>query len=193
MNIRNMNLLVVGDSSVGKTCLCLSYAHNRFPTENTYVPSICESQTITAFAGDDIVQITLSDSSSGGAPVKQYEAANVIILCFSILDVRSFKNVPKWVEEIRDYTSAPIILVGTKVDLRNDEEVMQKLKKSNTSIEIISTDEAKALTRKLKIPTYIECSSFTGFQLKKVFDEAILTFLRHSGNKQPKKKRCVIC
>merc|ERR1712080_120030 len=44
-------IVVVGDGSVGKTCLCTVYAKNEFPTE--YVPTIFETFTMTMVLSDN--------------------------------------------------------------------------------------------------------------------------------------------
>lgn len=51
-----------------------------------------------------------------------YPETNVFLVCFSISDPVSFDHVKeKWVPEIRYHVpDAPIILVGTKIDLRNE-------------------------------------------------------------------------
>jgi GTPase SAR1 family protein len=51
-----------------------------------------------------------------------YANADVFLICFSIGDKESFKSVVgKWLYELRtNAPSVPIILVATKIDLRND-------------------------------------------------------------------------
>lgn len=54
-----------------------------------------------------------------------YTSADVFLLCFSVVSPTSFQNVPeKWVPEIRKHVPfAPLILVGTQCDLREDVKV----------------------------------------------------------------------
>lgn len=54
-----------------------------------------------------------------------YASADVFLLCFSVVSPTSFHNVPeKWVPEIRKHVPfAPLILVGTQCDLREDVKV----------------------------------------------------------------------
>lgn len=52
-----------------------------------------------------------------------YKDIDAIIMCFSIDSPDSFENIRlKWVPEVRHYCkNVPIILVGNKMDLRNDD------------------------------------------------------------------------
>lgn len=56
-----------------------------------------------------------------------YTSADVFLLCFSVVSPASFQNVPeKWVPEIRRHApTAPLVLVGTQCDLREDVKVRE--------------------------------------------------------------------
>lgn len=63
-----------------------------------------------------------------------YPDTDVFLVCFSIVDFFSFDSVEHyWVPEIRHHCpKTPIVLVGTKLDLRNDERTLQKLGKQSS-------------------------------------------------------------
>ena len=76
------------------------------------------------------------------------------------------------------------MLVGTKIDLRNDPIEKEKLaKKKEKPVEY---EEAVKLAKKLKAYKYVECSALNQQGLKDVFDEAILTVLNNTN----RKKKC---
>ena len=81
----------------------------------------------------------------------------------------------------------PIILVGTKLDLREDKERAEILREDNRSL--ISTAEGLQLQRKIGAVKYLECSALTGQGLKAVFEEAARTALEARARN---KKRCTI-
>ena len=58
-----------------------------------------------------------------------YANANVFLLCFSIVNPVSYQNITaKWYKEVIHYCpDVPLILVGTKLDLREDPATISKL------------------------------------------------------------------
>merc|ERR1711924_300210 len=68
-------------------------------------------------------------------------------------------------------TQVPMILVGTQIDLREDEKTLKDLAKLNK--EPITPEQGKAKARQIKAKKYMECSALTRQGLKAVFDEAL--------------------
>ncbi|KAG7254093.1 hypothetical protein CRUP_029599, partial [Coryphaenoides rupestris] len=60
-----------------------------------------------------------------------YPDTDVILMCFSIDSPDSLENIPeKWTPEVKHFCpNVPIILVGNKKDLRNDEHTRRELGK----------------------------------------------------------------
>ena len=118
-----------------------------------------------------------------------YPETNVFMLCFSVMSPTSFHNViDKWVPEIRTHCpNAPIILVGTQCDLRNDVKVLIELAHYNEKP--VTEDEARKLVEEIGAEDYIECSALTQKNLKEVFDSAILASLDIRTSKNMKKNK----
>ena len=89
----------------------------------------------------------------------------------------SYSNVRhKWYPEVRQYCpNAPIILVGTCLDLRKDQETIEKLKEKRLAYPIshITYPQGLAMARKIGAVKYLECSALTREGLNEVFEEAI--------------------
>lgn len=95
----------------------------------------------------------------------------------------------QWVPEITHHCQkTPFLLVGTQVDLRDDQSMIERLTKNRQRP--ISVDQAERMAKELKAVKYVECSALTQKGLKNVFDEAILAALEPP--EPPKKKKCIV-
>ena len=102
-----------------------------------------------------------------------YPQTDVFLICFSIVSPPSFDNVKaKWFPEIEHHApNVPIILVGTKLDLREDRNTIDQLRQKR--MEPVSYEQALQVSREIRAHKYLECSALTQRNLKSVFDEAI--------------------
>jgi len=125
--------MVIGDAGVGKTCLLISYTTNSFPT--TYTPTVFDNYTANAIVDGQAVNLGLwdtagSDEFDGLRPLS-YSGTDVFLICFDLTDEVSLNNIKfKWLEEIRKeegLEDIPVIIVGTKLDLRDDAEAVEKI------------------------------------------------------------------
>lgn len=190
--MQTIKCVVVGDGAVGKTCLLISYTTNKFPSE--YVPTVFDNYAVTVMISGEPYTLGLFDTAGQEdydrlRPLS-YPQTDVFLVCFSVISHASFENVKeKWVPEIQHHCpKTPFLLVGTCVDLRNDDTSIEKLAKNKQKP--ISVDKAEELATKLKAVKYVECSALTQKGLKNVFDEAILAALEPADDKQPRK--CVL-
>jgi Ras-related C3 botulinum toxin substrate 1 len=102
-----------------------------------------------------------------------YPQTDVFLICFSIVSPPSFDNVKaKWYPEIEHHApGVPIILVGTKLDLREDRATADALR--SKKMEPVSYEQALSVAKEIRAHKYLECSALTQRNLKSVFDEAI--------------------
>jgi len=148
---QDIKLMVVGDGSVGKTCLLISYTTNSFPGE--YLPTVFDNYNANAIVEGNPVNLGLWDTAGSEEydtlrPLS-YPGTDVFIICFSLFSPDSYDNVSKkWWKEITEHApDTPIILVGTKLDLRGKPEAIQSLKEAGQ--EPISLEKGEALSKKL--------------------------------------------
>ncbi|KAK3104049.1 hypothetical protein FSP39_023995 [Pinctada imbricata] len=118
-----------------------------------------------------------------------YPDTDVILMCFSIDSPDSLENIPeKWTPEVKHFCpSVPIILVGNKKDLRNDESTKRELMKMKQ--EPVRPEEGRAQAEKINAYGYLECSAKTKEGVREVFETATRAALQ---TKKKKRGGCVM-
>ncbi|XP_017741061.1 PREDICTED: rho-related GTP-binding protein RhoU [Rhinopithecus bieti] len=187
---RGVKCVLVGDGAVGKTSLVVSYTTNGYPTE--YIPTAFDNFSAVVSVDGRPVRLQLCDTAGQDEFDKLrplcYTNTDIFLLCFSVVSPSSFQNVSeKWVPEIRCHCpKAPIILVGTQSDLREDVKILIELDKCKEKP--VPEEAAKLCAEEIKAASYIECSALTQKNLKEVFDAAIVAGIQYSDTQQQPKK-----
>jgi Ras-related C3 botulinum toxin substrate 1 len=175
MALQNFKLVVVGDGAVGKTCLVTSYSENRFLTD--YIPNQCDNFTAPVEVDNQSINLNVWDTAGQEEYARLralcYPDTDCFLVCFSVVCESSFDNVlSKWLPEIRQTCpKSNIQLVGTKNDLRDNQEILDLV--NNGEIKIITQEQAEDMAKRIGATKYIECSSLTQFGLQAVFEDAI--------------------
>ena len=121
-----------------------------------------------------------------------YPQTDVFLLCFAVNTPTSFDNIKnKWHPEIQHHApGVPFILVGTKLDLRTNQDTLKQLEAKRQVP--IKREQGEQLCAELKGSKYLECSALTQEGLKQVFDEAIRCVLTNQSASKPKKSKCLL-
>jgi len=116
-----------------------------------------------------------------------YPDTDVILMCFSIDSPDSLENIPeKWTPEVKHFCpNVPIILVGNKKDLRNDEATRKELQKMKQ--EPVKLEDGRTMAERIQAFCYLECSAKTKEGVREVFEQATRAALQV---KKKKSRRC---
>lgn len=121
-----------------------------------------------------------------------YAGADIFLICFAIDCMPSFESVRlKWFPEVRSYLKeVPIVLVGTKVDLRKQPvgssgSTGAIASSSNTNLttshqQQVTSQQGIKMAKDIGAAAYVECSALTQQGLREVFEEAIRTVISAS-------------
>ena len=139
---KTCKILLIGDSSVGKTCLISKYAIGVFNED--YISTIgFDSRQKEEIINNEKVLVRIFDTG-GQERFKSITAnylrnAEGVILVYDLTSTESFENLKFWIESIKNNLGnddiIPIIIIGNKIDLEDarviNKSVAEKFAKDN--------------------------------------------------------------
>ena len=157
-------ILLLGDSSVGKTCFLMRYTDNTF--QEIHMSTIGLDYKLKNVQLDDgkMVKIQIWDTAGQdrfrSITKNYYKGAHGIIVMYDVTNRKSFDNVKAWVEQIREEVSnkVSIILVGNKID---DVEGRK-----------VTTEEGQKMADECGL-SFFECSAKSGDNIDHTFNELV--------------------
>ena len=175
--LQRINCAFVGDPTTGKTSLIWRFLTGKYKDMQKNITIGWEKSSKNLMVDGIPIELNVFDSSGleDYDRLRQmfYPETDVFILCFSNISQVSFENIKsKWLPEVKNICSkTPLILVGTKCDLRDDEKTVSILKKNN---QVPGTFKSGwDLSKRICAEKYLECSALTGEGVKNVFEESI--------------------
>ena len=184
-NVASLKAVVIGKQQVGKTSLISTYLTGEFPQE--LPPQELPPQATPHEYSCEVEGLSLVICDSVGSEKDHrirpltYPSTDVFLLLFDVTcSEGQFRDLlPKWWVELKFYCpTVPVILVGSKVDLRE-----------NGDIETISAEEGEAMAGQIGAVQYIEVSCCNNLGVRQVFDEAIRVGLSYQSNNNESNKR----
>ena len=198
----SLKILILGDSSVGKTSLLLKYVDGYFPL--IYVATIgveYKVKTININGTDINLHIwdTAGQERFRSITKNFMKGADGIIYVFDITQKNSFHNLKNWIKESEQATEGfKKIIVGNKIDLESDRSVDKEFFKNFCNTNGFIGLEISAKTG-INVSECFEklAKSIVGEKTK---DELLLTYterarerglsIQKKKEKKTKKKKC---
>ena len=93
-------------------------------------------------------------------------------MCFAVNNPDSLENITeKWAPEVAHFCpKVPIILVGTKGDLRSDSAALEAMHEHE--VKPVTTEDAERVAREIGAHAYMECSAKTRDGVREIFEAA---------------------
>ncbi|KAF3777864.1 Ras-related protein, partial [Nymphaea thermarum] len=152
-------LLLIGDSSVGKSCLLLRFADDSYV--DSYISTIgVDFKIRTVELDGKTIKLQIWDTAGQERfrtiTSSYYRGAHGIIIVYDVTEQESFNNVKQWLNEIDRYASDSVckLLVGNKCDLVDNK--------------VVDTSTAKAFADELGIP-FLETSAKDSINVEQAF------------------------
>ena len=115
-------ILLLGDSTVGKTCFLLRYMEDSFIDLHMATIGLDYRLKTMILEDQKKVKVQLWDTAGQdkfrAITRNYYKGASGIILIFDVTNIKSFENIKKWMNEIKEEISekVSIVLIGNKID-----------------------------------------------------------------------------
>ena len=160
-----MKIILLGNSSVGKTSFIVKYIDNKFSFDYTATLGIdYKLKKLKSKKGKEIrlrIFDTAGQERFKSVSVSFIKKADGIVLIYDISNKISFEEIGDWIESIKENgkINIPVILVGNKCDLSDD-------------IRQISKKEGQEKADEFQIPFY-ETSCKDGININEVFDKLV--------------------
>lgn len=123
-NTLEAKIVVLGAQGVGKTSLVHRYIHARFaPPSTSTIGASFLTKRVHDTDTDTLVRLQIWDTAGQerfrSISRLYYRGANACIICYSVTDDASFREMGRWLAELRRELPADVVLhvVGTKSDL----------------------------------------------------------------------------
>ena len=202
-----IKLLIVGDTSVGKTNFISQFINNKF--DDNYNPSNgFDSKTSFLTIHKKIIKLQIWDSVSYEKDISLNRSLFLkvqgIILMYDITNLDSFEHIENWVKYIQNVNdNIPIILVANKCDLYDDRIVSQKegkdlaIKYNFTFVETSGKNDINVKTTFVKICEEIIAKAEMRMNSidSDIMDDTQPSYLKEliTYKDKRKKKKCCCC
>jgi small GTP-binding protein len=156
----SMKVVIVGDSTVGKTCLLSRLTTGQFnPTNLPTIGAAFQNQIMTTSKGSVTLQLwdTAGQERYRALTPMYYRNAQVIVMVFDLTSSHSFNSLDDWKKDLEGKADRDVqlFLVGTKSDL--------------VSERVVEPKSSRNFANRIGAVDYIETSSKTGAGVTSLF------------------------
>ena len=153
-NEKEIKVILLGDSGVGKTCIINRYINNTYnPNSRTTLGSNASSKSVKRGHASYILNLwdTTGQEKYRSITNLFIKGSNIIILVYSIDSLSSFKSLDYWYKSVNEKLEGNkyvLAVVGSKYDLIkneeeevSEEEVKKFAEEKNALFKLVSSKE----------------------------------------------------
>ena len=161
-NSEFIKLILVGDSSVGKTSLISRFVEDTFKLDQPNTISVdFFAKKMNVYNKLYTVQIwdTAGQERFKSMIRNYFKSASAVLIVFDLTKKLSFSHVDEWLRDVQEdiKKDTPIILIGNKCDLPEQRQI---------------TSKSAAVFAKKRNMDYFETSAVSSVGIKQVFEAA---------------------
>jgi GTPase SAR1 family protein len=121
-----------------------------------------------------------------------YVGTDLFLLCFDIGNLDSLVNASeRWLKELTNHASnVPILLCGTKLDLRKNPKYLESFKNKSSERRLVTFDQGLSFAKKMNAVGYAETSSKDGDGVEEVFNEVMKSACQFFQFQRERKNNC---
>ena len=171
-------LVIIGDSGVGKTNILSRYLNDEFSLTSKATVGVEFGSTMVKKNGK-LIKLQIWDTAGQerykSITTSYYKGAKGAFVVYDITNKKTFKNIDKWILELKANGSEDIliILIGNKLDLEKNREV--------------NAEEVKKKAEELNA-AYFETSALNGSNIEHAFDVIVEEMFNRFGKEEIEKK-----
>ena len=158
-------VLLLGDSSVGKTCFLLRYCDKSFQEAHLSTIGLDYRLKSMTLQNDKNIKLQIWDTAGQdrfrAITKNYYKGANGIILIYDVTNKQSYENVKNWLTQIKEEANPNVMiyLAGNKIDVEEEQRV-------------ITTEDGQKIADEYKLP-FKETSAKNGINVNEIFQELV--------------------
>ena len=170
----NIKIILIGDSSVGKTTLLYRYIDNEIPDDIGQTLTLDNKvKTIDIKGLKTKIQIwdTAGQEKFNSLTKQLFRNTDGIIILFDLTNKKTFHSIKNWIEDVKNNSDHKIkkLILGNKCDKKDSIKV--------------TNDDINNLLQKKKLK-YMEVSALDGTNVEKAFDLLIRSIIGDRTNEQ---------
>lgn len=163
----SIKVIVIGNSSVGKTCIVNRYANKKFSP--SYITTIGIDFCVKYIKIDeDMCKLLIWDTAGQekfrSITMSYFKGVQICLIIYDICDYSSFESVKSWIDSVSNVCNKDVqfVIIGNKCD----ETIKRK----------VSYSEGKMIAEKYDVP-FFECSAKNNINIDEMFNTITKTCL----------------